>query len=104
MLLTHNRTEQETLTSSLLDMATKLKKSTQSFASSLDEEKTVLNRATSELDKNELGMEAAQKKMGTLRKMTEGRGWWGRMLMYAYIAGLMVIALLIVFVMPKLRL
>ena len=48
-------------------------------------------------------MEAAQKRVGALRRLTEGRGWWGRMLMYAYIAGLMVLAILIVFVLPKLR-
>lgn len=102
-LLTHNRTEQETLTSSLLSMAQALKESSLAFGSSLEDEKSILNRATEGLDKNELGMEAAQRRMGHLRTMTEGRGWLGRMLMYAYIAGLMVLALVIVFVLPKLR-
>lgn len=102
-LLTHNRTEQESLTSSLLSMAQQLKASSNAFASSLEDDKGILNRATDGLDKNELGMEAAQKRMGYLRTMTEGRGWWGRMMMYAYIAGLMALALVIVFVLPKLR-
>lgn len=84
-------------------MAQQLKQSSQGFSSSLEEEKTVLNRATEGLDKNELGLEAASRRMGYLRTMTEGRGWWGRMLMYAWIAGLMVLATLIVFVGPKLR-
>jgi hypothetical protein len=48
-------------------------------------------------------MEAAQKRMGYLRTMTEGRGMIGRMLMYVWIAGLAVLALVIVFVLPKLR-
>ncbi|KAL2068954.1 hypothetical protein VTL71DRAFT_15292 [Oculimacula yallundae] len=102
-MLTHNRTEQENLTGSLLAMASALKESSRAFATSLEEEKSVLDSATSGLDKNELGLEAAQRRMGYLRTMTEGRGWMGRMLMYAWIAGLMVIAILVVFVMPKLR-
>jgi hypothetical protein len=102
-LLSHNRTEQENLTQSLLSMASALKESSRAFATSLEEEKTVLDSATKGLDKNELGLEAASRRMGYLRTMTEGRGWWGRMLMYAWIFGLMVIAILIVFVMPKLR-
>jgi hypothetical protein len=102
-LLTHNRTEQESLTTSLLSMAAQLKQQSRAFATSLEDEKDILKRATEGLDKNELGLEAAQRKMGFLRGFTEGRGWWGRMLMYAYIGGLMVLALVIVFVLPKLR-
>ncbi|KAH7409168.1 hypothetical protein BKA64DRAFT_389096 [Cadophora sp. MPI-SDFR-AT-0126] len=102
-MLTHNRTEQEQLTGSLLAMASALKESSRAFATSLEEEKSVLDSATTGLDKNEMGLEAAQRRMGYLRTMTEGKGWWGRMLMYAWIAGLMVLAILIVFVMPKLR-
>jgi len=48
-------------------------------------------------------MEAAEKRIGTLRRMSEGRGLWGRLLMYVWIAGLMVLALAVVFVLPKLR-
>ncbi|CZT47582.1 uncharacterized protein RSE6_08162 [Rhynchosporium secalis] len=102
-MLTHNRTEQENLTGSLLAMASALKESSRAFAMSLEEEKSVLDSAVSGLDKNELGLEAAQRRMGYLRTMTEGKGWWGRMMMYAWIAGLMVLAILLVFVMPKLR-
>jgi hypothetical protein len=84
-------------------MASALKASSQAFSSSLESEKTVLDSATSGLDKNELGLEAAQRRMGLLRRMSEGKGWWGRMVMYAWIALLMVIALIIVFVLPKFR-
>jgi hypothetical protein len=102
-LLTHNRTEQESLTESLLQMAQALKASSHAFAESLDSEKDVLNRAVQGLDKNQIGMEAAQKRMGYLRRMTEGKGWWGRMMMYAWIAALMITAILIVGFLPKLR-
>ncbi|EKD14010.1 synaptobrevin [Drepanopeziza brunnea f. sp. 'multigermtubi' MB_m1] len=102
-LLSHQRAEQEAITASLLSLATKMKESTRSFAISLEEEKPVLENATKGLEKNELGLEAAQRRMGYLRTMTEGKGWWGRMLMYAWIAGLGVVAILLVFAMPKLR-
>ena len=84
-------------------MAQKLKESSHAFSESLETEKDILGRAVEGLDKNQIGMEAAQKRMGYLRRMTEGKGWWGRMMMYAWIAALMIIAILIVGVMPKLR-
>ncbi|KAI9799732.1 MAG: hypothetical protein M1833_003851 [Piccolia ochrophora] len=102
-LLSHNRTEQEDLTSSLLNMAQALRASSQAFSSSLESEKEILDRAGEGLDQNASGMEAAEKRMGMLRRMTEGKGWLGRMLLYAWIAGLMMIALIIVGVLPKLR-
>jgi len=102
-LLTHNRTEQESLTSSLLSMASALKNSSLAFGTSLEDEKPILDSTAKGLDKNELGLDAATRGMGRLRRMTEGRGWWGRMLMYAWIFGLWVVALVVVFVLPKLR-
>jgi hypothetical protein len=41
--------------------------------------------------------------MGMLQRMTEGEGWWGRMKLYAFVYGLMVVLVLVVFVLPKLR-
>ena len=102
-LMTHNRTEQEALTGSMLKMAQKLKESSRAFASSLESEKGILDKTAEGLDKNESGMQAAQKRMGYLRTMTEGRGWWGRMQMYACIFGMWILAIVIVFVLPKLR-
>ena len=101
--LSHNRAEQEELTGSLLDLAQQLRAETQAFSTSLESEKDVLDRAGQGLEKNTSGLQAAEKRMGTLRRMTEGRGWWGRMLMYAWIAGLMMLALFIVGFLPKLR-
>ena len=102
-MLSFNRSEQEDLTASLLTMAQALKVSSEQFATSLDSEKDVLGRASEGLEKNSSGMQAAEKRMTTLRRMTEGRGWIGRMLMYACIAGLWMMALIIVGFLPKLR-
>ncbi|RKF57923.1 putative synaptobrevin protein [Erysiphe neolycopersici] len=102
-LITHNRVEQEILTSSLLQMATMLKSSSQAFSLALEEETDVLKNATQGIQKNELGLEAAQRRMGLLRTMTEGKGWWGRIIMYAWIFALATGALIIVLLMPKLR-
>jgi hypothetical protein len=84
-------------------MASALKNSTKAFSSSLEEEKEIVDRAAEGMDKNTTGLEQASRKMGLLRSMSEGRGWWGRMLLYAWIAGLALLAVLLVFVGPKLR-
>ncbi|KAF2269849.1 hypothetical protein CC78DRAFT_529013 [Lojkania enalia] len=102
-LLSHNRAEQEALTTSLLDMAKQLKQQSLQFGSALQADKGILNQAVESLDKSTTGMDAAGQRMGTLRRMTEGKGWWDRMKLYALIFGLWVIAFLIVFVGPKIR-
>jgi chemotaxis protein histidine kinase CheA len=101
--LSTHRMEQEDLTSSLLTLAAQLKTSSKSFQSTLEGEKSALDRAVSGIDRTSTTMEAAGKRMGMLRKMTEGKGLWGRMMLYAWIFGLWVIAILIVYVGPKLR-
>lgn len=101
--LSTNRSEQEDLTSSLLNLASQLKASSQSFQSTLENEKSVLDRAVSGIDKTTSTMEAAGQRMGMLRKMSEGKGWWGRMMLYAWIFGLWVVAILLVYVGPKMR-
>lgn len=101
--LSTHREEQEDLTSSLLSLAGQLKASSQSFQATLENEQSVLDRAVTGMDKTTTTMEAAGKRMGMLRKMSEGKGWWGRMMLYAWIFGLWVVAILIVYVGPKLR-
>lgn len=101
--LSTHRMEQEDLTSSLLTLAAQLKTSSQTFQSTLEGEKSALDRAVSGIDRTSTTMEAAGKRMGMLRKMTEGKGLWGRMMLYAWIFGLWVVAILIVYVGPKLR-
>jgi hypothetical protein len=95
--------DQDLFTTSLVTLAKSLKESSMQFASSLESEKEVMRRAESGLDKNSMGMEAAGNRMSTLRRMTEGKGWWGRIKLYAIIAGLWMAAFLLVFVGPKLR-
>ncbi|KAK5745718.1 hypothetical protein LTR17_001219 [Elasticomyces elasticus] len=102
-LMSHNRTEQETLTTGLIGLARALKESSLQFSSSLEAEKDVLKRAEGGLDKSAQGMEAAEKKMGMLRRMSEGQGWWGRIKLYAFIFGLWIACFLLVFIGPKLR-
>ena len=102
-LLSHDRNEQENLTESLLEMAKQLKAQSVHFSNTLEGDKSVVDRAVSGLDKNQINMDAASQRMGTLRRMTEGRGWWDRLKLYAMIGGLWMIAFLIVFVGPKIR-
>ncbi|PLB36401.1 uncharacterized protein BDW47DRAFT_108511 [Aspergillus candidus] len=101
--LTTDRTTQEDLTTSLLSLASQLKSSSHAFHASLESEKSVLARAVDGLDRSTGSMGAAERRMGTLRRMTEGKGWWGRMMLYAWIFGLWLLAVLIVFLGPKLR-
>lgn len=102
-LLESNSDAQAALTGSLLSLATSLKNSSLAISSSLALDAETLSRATEGLDRNTTGMDAAGKRMGLLKRMTEGKGWWGRMMLYAWIGGLWILALAIVFVMPKLR-
>ncbi|KAI9372589.1 hypothetical protein BJX61DRAFT_533812 [Aspergillus egyptiacus] len=87
--LATDRLEQENLTASLLDLATQLKTSSQAFQSSLEAEKSVLSRAAEGLDRTTGSLAAAERRMGMLRRMTEGKGWWGRMMLYAWIFALL---------------
>ena len=102
-LVAHNDTESANLTTSLLALAQSLKASSTAFSTSLEADTEVLDRATEGLDKNTTGMTAAGKRIGLLKRMSEGKGWWGRMMLYAWIGGLWVLAILLVFAGPKLR-
>lgn len=102
-ILDHQRKEQEIVTEDLLRMAGQLKLSSQKFGEALQEDTEILNRAGEGLSKNELSLEAAARRMGAITKMTEGKGWYGRIMLYAWIYGLMVGLVLLVFVLPKLR-
>lgn len=101
--LESHSTEQMDLTSSMVSLVAQLKSSTLAFSSSLDLDNEALARAQEGLEKNETGLEVAGKRMGTLRRMSEGKGLWGRMMLYAWIGGLWIVAILLVFVGPKFR-
>ncbi|KAM3509366.1 hypothetical protein MY11210_006365 [Beauveria gryllotalpidicola] len=102
-ILDQQRAEQDALSDSILKMAGALKASSHRFSSTLEADKEAVSRAGEGMSKTEQSMEAARGRMGTLRKMTEGKGWWGRMILYAWVYGLMVGLVLLVFVFPKLR-
>lgn len=102
-LLETNSTEQMDLTGSMVSLVAQLKSSTLAFSSSLDLDNEALARAQEGLEKNETGLEAAGKRIGLLRRMSEGKGWWGRMMLYAWIGGLWIVAIALVFVGPKFR-
>lgn len=84
-------------------MSTRLKESAQGFSTAIEHDKEITEKAGEGLERNAQGMEVAGRKMGTLRRMSEGKGWWGRMMLYAWIGGLWIVAIGLVFVGPKFR-
>lgn len=102
-VLDHQRQEQDFLSESILKMATDLKTSSLSFSDALDTDKDIVNRTGQGLDKNERGLEAAARRMSTLVRATEGKGWIGRIILYAWVYGLMLLLVVVVFGLPKLR-
>ena len=91
------------LTSSLVGLATQLKLSAQAFSDDLADDAQQVSNTEEALSKNKSGLDAATQRMGLLRRMSEGRWWWGRMVLYAGIGVLWVVLVLVVFVGPKLR-
>ena len=55
------------------------------------------------LDATDRGMEAAGRRMGALARMAEGKGWWGRMMLFAVVYGMMAGLVLMFLFLPKLR-
>lgn len=102
-ILDQQRAEQDVLSESILKMAQALKASSHKFSSTLEADIEVVTKAGEGIEKTQGGMEAATGRMTTLKRMTEGKGWWGRVILYAWVYGLMVGLILLVFVMPKLR-
>lgn len=95
--------EQEALTTSLVSLTSMLKQQTNNFFATLQADKYMLESTSDGLEKNVTGMAAASKITSTLRRMSEGKGWWGRIMLYAWIFGLWTVAILLVFIGPKLR-
>lgn len=102
-ILDRERREQEEITEAMSKITKELKLSSLRFSEALEEDKEMTEQAVKGLSKNEIGLEAAARRMGALTRMTEGKGWWGRVILYAWIYGLMVVLVLVVFVLPKLR-
>ncbi|KAK9442667.1 synaptobrevin [Metarhizium brunneum] len=102
-ILENQKAEQDDLSRSILQLASALKHSSKRFAVTLEADKDVLEKTGEGINKAEQSMRSAAGRMGKLRQMTEGKGWWGRMILYAWVYGLMLGLVLLVFLMPKLR-
>jgi hypothetical protein len=102
-VLDHQRQEQEFLSESILQLARNLKQSTLSFAEAIETDKEAVDRAGEGLNQNERGLDAAARRMSQLIQATEGKGWIGRMILYAWVYGLMLLLVVMVFALPKLR-
>lgn len=87
----------------MLTLAQALKASSQAISDALDADSSVVDHAVSTMDKSTGTLEAAQRSMGYLVKMSESTGWWGRIMLYLWIAGLAFVAFMMVTFMPKLR-
>lgn len=101
--LTSHEKEKDLLSASLLSLAAQLKSSAASFQSTIESEKGTVDATVEALDKSSGSMEGAGGKLKTLQRETEGAGWFRRMRIYAEVAGLWVLLVLLVFVGPKLR-
>ena len=73
------------------------------YYSVLEQDKGLLDRALEGLDQNVSAMGMASKGMKTLQRMNEEQGFWGRLKLQLLIAGMWLVAILLVFVAPKLR-
>lgn len=94
----------DSLTSSLVTLASQLKSQSLAFQTHLaSTDAGFLDRALTGLDRNITQMAGASQRLAFVRRMSEGQGWWGRLKLYAMIFGLWVAAILLVFVGPKLR-
>lgn len=102
-LLEAHDTQQDQITSDLLQLASNLKLSTNAFSESLAASDDVVDQAASNLDKNVSGMESASTRMNLLRRATSGWNLFNKMSLYVRIAVLWVAIILLTFVAPKLR-
>lgn len=93
----------ESITADLLSMAAQLKQQSMAFQFSLGQDKNFVERAVEGLEGNMDAMGVASRGMKTLQRMSEEEGWLGRLKLQLMIAGLWMVAVLLVFVGPKLR-
>ena len=94
---------QADLTSLLVKQAQQLKLGSLEFQRTLAEDEEVRARAEGAIGKSADSLDIASRSMGTLRRMSEGRWWWQRYIMFILIFLLWFVAFGIVFFTPKLR-
>ncbi|EFX02595.1 hypothetical protein CMQ_2524 [Grosmannia clavigera kw1407] len=104
VLLDHHRHEQEVLSSDILRLARALKERSLATSRLLEDDKDVVDRVGEGLHTTNEHLSAAGRSMALLTRMTEGKGWWGRMMLFGMVYGLMLVLLLLFLFLPKLRL
>lgn len=103
-ILDHHRREQEELSGDILRLAHALKEKSMATARMLEDDKDVVDRVGDGMNTTTDSLTAASKSMALLSRMTEGKGWWGRMMLMAMVYGLMLLLVLLFLFLPKLRL
>ncbi|EPE03298.1 synaptobrevin [Ophiostoma piceae UAMH 11346] len=103
-ILDHHRREQEELSGDILRLAHALKEKSMATARMLEDDKEVVDRVGDGMNTTTDSLTAASKSMALLSRMTEGKGWWGRMMLMAMVYGLMLLLVLLFLFLPKLRL
>ncbi|CAK7275148.1 hypothetical protein SEPCBS119000_006547 [Sporothrix epigloea] len=103
-VLDHHRREQEALSEDILRLAQALKEKSLTTSRMLEDDKDILDRVGEGMNITTDNLSAASRSMSVLTRMTEGKGWWGRMMLLGIVYGLMLLLLLLFLFLPKLRL
>ncbi|CAK7223335.1 hypothetical protein SBRCBS47491_005173 [Sporothrix bragantina] len=103
-VLDHHRREQEALSEDILRLAKALKERSLTTSRMLEDDKDVVDRVGEGMNTTTDSLSAASRSMALLTRMTEGKGWWGRMMLLGMVYGLMLALLLLFLFLPKLRL
>ncbi|CAK7265631.1 hypothetical protein SEPCBS57363_001681 [Sporothrix epigloea] len=103
-VLDHHRREQEALSEDILRLAQALKEKSLTTSRMLEDDKEIVDRVGEGMNTTTDSLSAASRSMAVLTRMTEGKGWWGRMLLLGMVYGLMLLLLLLFLFLPKLRL
>ncbi len=103
-VLDDHRREQEALSEDILRLAQALKEKSLATSRLLEDDKGVVDRVGDGMSTTTDSLSAASRSMAVLTRMTEGKGWWGRMLLLGMVYGLMALLVLLFLFLPKLRL
>jgi len=103
-VLDHHRREQEALSEDILRLAKALKEKSLVTSRMLEDDKDVVDRVGEGMNTTTDSLSAASRSMALLTRMTEGKGWWGRLLLLGMVYGSMLVLLLFFLFLPKLRL
>ncbi|CAK7562537.1 MAG: hypothetical protein SEPTF4163_000385 [Sporothrix epigloea] len=103
-VLDDHRRKQEALSEDILRLAQALKEKSLTTSRMLEDDKEIVDRVGEGMNTTTDSLSAASRSMAVLTRMTEGKGWWGRMMLLGMVYGLMLLLLLLFLFLPKLRL